>query len=182
MRFLSSESWRLGVGAFGRRRLRRSFLPVRLELNELNEPWVEWEEPFEKAAPKLPAECEDVNPVSCDVIDGALFHKGPDPLLDPSVRRFERHNVDGDADSLPSGISVEAIAFAISVIEAGSFSGGLFFHLSKGFSSSHDLSEDLAGMGIAAVVGRRLGDIAILGRDFSVTLRRRRAFASQFAI
>ena len=73
-----------------------------------------------------------------------------------------------------------ATALAISVMEAGSFSGGEFFHLSKGLSSSQGLST--VGMDIAGVDGFKLGDEQSLGLDFSVTLRRLRALASQLEI
>lgn len=62
-----------------------------------------------------------------------------------------------------------ATACAMSVMDAGSFSGGEFFQRSKGLSSSHGLSVFL-GIAMAAVVGRRLGDIHSLGRAFSDTV------------
>ena len=73
-----------------------------------------------------------------------------------------------------------ATALAISMMDAGSFSGGEFFHLSKGLSSSHGLS--VVGMHMAGVDGLKLGDVQSLGLAFSVTLRLLRALASQFEI
>jgi len=101
--------------------------------------------------------------VSKDVVEAALKLENPEPLLDRL-----RRPLDGDLDTLPSGSSVKATACAISVIEAGSFSGGECCHLSKGLSSSHGLSAG-AGMAIAGVVGCRLGDEQSFGRTLSVT-------------
>ncbi len=78
------------------------------------------------------------------------------------------------------GYSLFATALAISLMEAGSFSGGEFCHLSKGFKSSQP-GFPPAGMSIAGVEGLRLGDNNGL-RALSVTFRLRRALASQFAI
>lgn len=79
-------------------------------------------------------------------------------------------------------ISLWAIASAISKIFAGSFSGGECRQRSKGLSSSHGFGAPMLGMSMAAVVGPKLGEAPIFGRALSVTFRRRRALASQFAI
>jgi hypothetical protein len=78
-----------------------------------------------------------------------------------------------------SGRSLLATALAISVMEAGSFSGGEFCHLSNGLSSSQGLSG--TGISMAGVVGRKLGEAkGFFAR--SVTFRRLLALASQLAI
>lgn len=119
MRLLSSTTFRLEACTTGLLRRRRSFLPARLELKELNDPCVECDEPLEYRA--LEADSEDVCPVSCEVVEGALDFDQPDPTLDP-FWRLERASVDGDVETSSAGGSVRASALAISSRSAGSYS------------------------------------------------------------
>jgi hypothetical protein len=130
----------------------------------------------------LDAESDDVRPVSQDVTDRGRAFDNLEPLLEVFLFLY-RPKVEGEADAETSvsGISVVAKALTISDMAAGSFSGGEFFHLSRGFSSSQHRSAAL-GIGMAAVVGRRLGDMASFGLDRAVAFLLRRALASQFAI
>lgn len=117
--------------------------------------------------------CRDV---SSEVVEGALKLENPEPLLD----LFFRPVLDGERDTLSAGSSVCATAFAISVMAAGSFSGGECCHLSNGLSSSQGLSAAAgAGIEIAGVVGFRLGDEHSLGRAFSVTVHELKSVISE---
>lgn len=110
-----------------------------------------------------------------DVVEGARKDEKPDPLLD-----LFRLPLDGEREDWSSGSSLFATACTISVMDAGSFSGGECFQRSNGFSSSHGLSAP--GMAIGGVAGFRDGDTQSLGFALSVIFRRLRAFASQFVI
>lgn len=160
MRFLSSVGEDFAGAPVLLRRLRSRF-PAKLELKDPNDP-CECDEPREIAVLEID---ELLLEVSIEVVEVALKLENPEPLLD-----FLRRPLEGDLDALPSGRSLLATACAISVMAAGSFSGGECFQRSNGLSSSHGFS-GVVVMSIAGVVGCRLGDEHLLGRDFSVTVQ-----------
>jgi hypothetical protein len=150
------------IGA--RRRRRRSEDPFdRLD-------WLDMEDP------KVNSEFEDSR-VSKLEVDGALnIENAAEESSDEFLRELARDPGFDECVEVRPGSGVLVTARAIAVMEAGSFSGGEAFHLSRGFKFVQSPSDGcLAGMSIAPSIGDDEPDGAL-------TLPLLRAFASQFEI